>query len=55
MIDDGYYPGLVNMSGTYCFMNSVVQVCLGLIVYQRSLAHQLGRRLSLHYHTYNLR
>jgi len=28
--DDGYYPGLVNMSGTYCFMNSVVQVGLGL-------------------------
>ncbi|TDL29950.1 cysteine proteinase [Rickenella mellea] len=23
--DDGYYPGLVNISGTYCFMNSVLQ------------------------------
>lgn len=25
-IDDGYYPGLVNISGTYCFMNSTLQV-----------------------------
>lgn len=24
--DDGYYPGLVNISGTYCFMNSTLQV-----------------------------
>ncbi|KAF9463073.1 hypothetical protein BDZ94DRAFT_1236467 [Collybia nuda] len=23
--DDGYYPGLVNISGTYCFMNSTIQ------------------------------
>ena len=29
-IDDGWYPGLVNLSGTYCFMNSVVQVRPGL-------------------------
>lgn len=25
--DKDYYPGLVNISGTYCFMNSTVQVC----------------------------
>ena len=26
--DNGlYYPGLVNISGTYCFMNSTLQVC----------------------------
>jgi ubiquitin carboxyl-terminal hydrolase 1 len=25
-VDDGYYPGLVNISGTYCFMNSTLQV-----------------------------
>ena len=25
-VDDGYYPGLVNISGTYCFMNSTIQV-----------------------------
>lgn len=25
-IHDGYYPGLVNISGTYCFMNSTLQV-----------------------------
>lgn len=24
--DDGYYPGLVNISGTYCFMNATLQV-----------------------------
>lgn len=24
-VDDGYYPGLVNISGTYCFMNSTLQ------------------------------
>lgn len=24
--DDGYYPGLVNISGTYCFMDSTLQV-----------------------------
>lgn len=24
--NDGYYPGLVNISGTYCFMNSTLQV-----------------------------
>lgn len=24
--DDLYYPGLVNISGTYCFLNSVLQV-----------------------------
>lgn len=24
--DEGYYPGLVNISGTYCFMNSTLQV-----------------------------
>lgn len=23
-----YYPGLVNISGTYCFLNSVLQVCI---------------------------
>lgn len=24
--DDGYYPGIVNISGTYCFMDSTLQV-----------------------------
>lgn len=27
-IDDVYYPGLVNISGTYCFLNSTLQVSL---------------------------
>jgi ubiquitin carboxyl-terminal hydrolase 1 len=25
-ISGGYYPGLVNISGTYCFLNSTLQV-----------------------------
>lgn len=25
---DLHYPGLVNISGTYCFLNSVLQVCI---------------------------
>ncbi|KAG6860838.1 hypothetical protein C0995_006976 [Termitomyces sp. Mi166 len=28
--DDGYYPGLVNISGTYCFMNSTLQALASL-------------------------
>ncbi|KAF5387875.1 hypothetical protein D9615_000834 [Tricholomella constricta] len=28
--DDGYYPGLVNISGTYCFMNSTLQAMASL-------------------------
>lgn len=24
--EDGYYPGIVNISGTYCFMDSTLQV-----------------------------
>ncbi|OCH94543.1 cysteine proteinase [Obba rivulosa] len=28
--DDGYYPGLVNLSGTYCFMNSTLQAMASL-------------------------
>lgn len=24
--EDGYYPGIVNISGTYCFMDSTIQV-----------------------------
>ncbi|KAF8227633.1 cysteine proteinase [Tricholoma matsutake] len=27
---DGYYPGLVNISGTYCFMNSTLQALASL-------------------------
>ncbi|EIW76180.1 cysteine proteinase [Coniophora puteana RWD-64-598 SS2] len=29
-VDDGYYPGLVNVSGTYCFMNSTLQALASL-------------------------
>lgn len=28
--EDGYYPGLVNISGTYCFMNSTIQALASL-------------------------
>ncbi|TFK68489.1 cysteine proteinase [Pluteus cervinus] len=28
--DDGYYPGLVNISGTYCFLNSTLQALSSL-------------------------
>ncbi|KAF5334376.1 hypothetical protein D9611_013534 [Ephemerocybe angulata] len=28
--DDAYYPGLVNISGTYCFMNSTLQALASL-------------------------
>ncbi|KAG6848439.1 hypothetical protein H0H93_016953 [Arthromyces matolae] len=28
--DEGYYPGLVNISGTYCFMNSTLQALASL-------------------------
>src|ERR1700722_14283127 len=33
--DDGYFPGLVNISGTYCFMNSTIQV--GVVICQAEL------------------
>ncbi|KAK7029417.1 ubiquitin-specific protease ubp1 [Paramarasmius palmivorus] len=34
---DGYYPGLVNISGTYCFMNSTVQALSSLSYLQPHL------------------
>ncbi|KAF9516776.1 hypothetical protein BS47DRAFT_1326986 [Hydnum rufescens UP504] len=30
-LDEYYYPGLVNISGTYCFMNSVLQAFASLV------------------------
>ncbi|KAM5534438.1 hypothetical protein V8D89_011905 [Ganoderma adspersum] len=35
--DDGYYPGLVNISGTYCFMNSTLQAMASLAYLQPQL------------------
>ncbi|KAF8345622.1 hypothetical protein F5887DRAFT_1282546 [Amanita rubescens] len=32
--NDGYYPGLVNISGTYCFMNSTLQALASLYYLQ---------------------
>ncbi|TFK46934.1 cysteine proteinase [Heliocybe sulcata] len=32
--EDGYYPGLVNISGTYCFMNSTLQAMASLCYLQ---------------------
>ncbi|KAI0677187.1 hypothetical protein C8Q78DRAFT_1001569 [Trametes maxima] len=34
---DGYYPGLVNISGTYCFMNSTLQAMASLVYLQPQL------------------
>ena len=33
-----YYPGLVNVSGTYCFMNSTIQVCSSTLVFSVCLS-----------------
>ncbi|KAI0355326.1 cysteine proteinase [Trametes cingulata] len=35
--EDGYYPGLVNISGTYCFMNSTLQAMASLTYLQPQL------------------
>ncbi|KAI0775875.1 hypothetical protein BD413DRAFT_524793 [Trametes elegans] len=35
--EDGYYPGLVNISGTYCFMNSTLQAMASLSYLQPQL------------------
>ncbi|KIP06168.1 hypothetical protein PHLGIDRAFT_91230 [Phlebiopsis gigantea 11061_1 CR5-6] len=32
--DDSYYPGIVNISGTYCFMNSTLQALASLSYFQ---------------------
>ncbi|KZP21563.1 cysteine proteinase [Athelia psychrophila] len=36
-VDDGHYPGLVNISGTYCFMNSTLQAMASLSYVQPQL------------------
>lgn len=33
----GSYRGLVNMSGTFCYMNSVLQVRIGALIFSHSL------------------
>ncbi|KAI0832795.1 hypothetical protein BC628DRAFT_1529088 [Trametes gibbosa] len=35
--EDGHYPGLVNISGTYCFMNSTLQAMASLVYLQPQL------------------
>ncbi|KAI0941258.1 hypothetical protein AcV7_002875 [Taiwanofungus camphoratus] len=37
MHNEGYYPGLVNISGTYCFMNSTLQAMASLCFLQPHL------------------
>ncbi|KAI0070591.1 cysteine proteinase [Panus rudis PR-1116 ss-1] len=32
--DEGYYPGIVNISGTYCFMDSTLQAMASLVYLQ---------------------
>lgn len=38
----GYYPGLVNISGTYCFLNATLQVSLAAVV-RRPYANEAYR------------
>ena len=45
--DDGYYPGLVNISGTYCFMNSTLQVRSPFLSVLPSSCESIGPCLSV--------
>ncbi|EIW61368.1 cysteine proteinase [Trametes versicolor FP-101664 SS1] len=45
--EDGYYPGLVNISGTYCFMNSTLQALASLTYLQPQLDEIHARAESL--------
>ncbi|OJT09507.1 Ubiquitin carboxyl-terminal hydrolase 16 [Trametes pubescens] len=45
--EDGYYPGLVNISGTYCFMNSTLQAMASLTYLQPRLDEIHARAESL--------
>ncbi|KAL4076239.1 hypothetical protein J3A83DRAFT_4089982 [Scleroderma citrinum] len=46
---EGYYPGLVNISGTYCFMNSTLQAMASLSYLQPYLVaiHEKAVRLDI--------
>ncbi|KAH9899484.1 hypothetical protein C8Q73DRAFT_680054 [Cubamyces lactineus] len=45
--EDGYYPGLVNISGTYCFMNSTLQAMASLSYLQPQLEQVHARAETL--------
>lgn len=46
---DGYYPGLVNVSGTYCFMNSTIQALssLSYLLPQIDAIHEKAEQLDV--------
>ncbi|OJA15531.1 hypothetical protein AZE42_07293 [Rhizopogon vesiculosus] len=46
-IHDGHYPGLVNISGTYCFMNSTIQAMASLSYLQPYLADTQAKAIEL--------
>ncbi|KAG0709925.1 hypothetical protein DFH29DRAFT_792392 [Suillus ampliporus] len=46
-VHDGYYPGLVNISGTYCFMNSTMQAMASLSYLQPYLADKQAKAIQL--------
>ncbi|KAF9238795.1 hypothetical protein BU15DRAFT_88241 [Melanogaster broomeanus] len=46
-VSDGYYPGLVNISGTYCFMNSTIQAMASLSYLQPYLVSAHGKAVQL--------
>jgi ubiquitin carboxyl-terminal hydrolase 1 len=44
---DGYYPGLVNISGTYCFMNSTMQAMASLSYLHPYLSYTQAKAIQL--------
>ncbi|KAG2073543.1 cysteine proteinase [Suillus decipiens] len=46
-VHDGYYPGLVNISGTYCFMNSTMQAMASLSYLLPYLSYTQAKAIQL--------
>lgn len=46
-VHDGYYPGLVNISGTYCFMNSTMQAMASLSYLHPYLSYTQAKAIQL--------
>lgn len=47
MYFEGYYPGLVNLSGSYCFMNATLQAMASLSYLQPHLDQVFNKAESL--------
>ncbi|KZT06536.1 cysteine proteinase [Laetiporus sulphureus 93-53] len=45
--NDGYYPGLVNISGTYCFMDSTLQAMASLCYLQPEIEEIYAKAVAL--------